>query len=149
MGSLGYNVALHRTLAFGFGAFVAAISGILFVWWNNQIAPGSIDLGAIIDLLIIAVIGGLFRLEGAWVGAFVFVILNNYTRDIPLVHYVGISEERFHTLIGVAFLLIVLLNPGGLIGIWEWFRKRMSRRLGPKPRSPEPIPSPAGPGAGI
>ena len=43
MSSLGYNVALHRMLAFTFGAFVAALAGILFIWWQGQIAPG--DLG--------------------------------------------------------------------------------------------------------
>src|SRR5262249_13764057 len=37
MRALGYNVVLHRVLAFGFGAFVAAISGVLFVWWNSRI----------------------------------------------------------------------------------------------------------------
>ena len=31
-----------------------------------------------IDLLIIAVIGSLFSIEGAWIGAFVFVVLQNY-----------------------------------------------------------------------
>ena len=30
MASLGYNVALHRTLAFGIGALVAAVGGVLF-----------------------------------------------------------------------------------------------------------------------
>ena len=30
MASLGYDVPLHRTLAFGFGAFLAAIAGILY-----------------------------------------------------------------------------------------------------------------------
>ena len=73
MASLGYNVALHRTIAFAFAAFIAAIGGVLFVWWNGHIDPASIDLGATIDVLVIAVIGGLYRLEGAWVGALFFV----------------------------------------------------------------------------
>ena len=94
MGSLGYNVALHRTIAFAFGAFVAAVAGILFVWWNGHIDPASIDLGATIDVLVIAVIGGLFRLEGAWVGALFFVVVNNYSQQIS---FIG---PRFHTLIG-------------------------------------------------
>lgn len=113
MSSLGYNVALHRTLAFGFAAFVAGLGGLLFVWWNGHIDPASIDLGATIDVLVIAVIGGLFRLEGAWIGALVFVIINNYSQRIS---FVG---PRFHTLIGVIFLVIVLISPGGLIGLWE------------------------------
>ena len=69
MSSLGYNVALHRMLAFGFGGFVAALGGVLFVWWNGHIDPASIDLGTTIDVLVIAVIGGLYRVEGAWLGA--------------------------------------------------------------------------------
>jgi len=113
MSSLGYNVALHRTIAFAFASFIAAIGGVLFVWWNGHIDPASIDLGATIDILVIAVIGGLYRLEGAWVGALFFVIINNYSQQIS---FIG---PRFHTLIGAIFLVIVLVSPGGLVGLWE------------------------------
>jgi branched-chain amino acid transport system permease protein len=115
MSSLGYNIVLHRTLAFGFAAFIASFGGVLFVWWNGHIDPASIDLGAMIDVLVIAVIGGLYRIEAAWLGAFVFVIINNYSQRIS---FVG---PRFHTLIGVIFLVIVLVSPTGLIGLWERF----------------------------
>jgi branched-chain amino acid transport system permease protein len=125
MASLGYNVVLHRMLAFAFGAFIASLAGVLFVWWNDHVDPASMDLSAVIDLLVIAVIGGLSRLEGAWLGAFVFVILNNYLRNVPGLGHIGISAERFHTAIGVVFLLIVLLSPGGLMGIWELLRDRV------------------------
>jgi branched-chain amino acid transport system permease protein len=113
MGSLGYNVSLHRTLAFAFASAVAAIAGILFVWWNGHIDPASIDLGSTIDVLVIAVIGGLYRLEGAWVGALLFVVLENYSQRI------GFIGPRFETLIGAVFLVIVLVSPGGLVGLWE------------------------------
>jgi branched-chain amino acid transport system permease protein len=113
MSSLGFNIALHRTLAFVFAGFIAAIGGILFVWWNAQIAPSTIGLGATIDVLVVAVIGGLYRLEGAWLGALVFVLINNYAQDVS---FIG---DRFHTLIGVIFLIIVLVSPNGLIGLWE------------------------------
>jgi branched-chain amino acid transport system permease protein len=113
MRSLGYRVAWHRTLAFVFAGLVAAIGGILFVWWNAQIAPSTIGLTATIDILVIAVIGGLYRLEGAWLGALVFVVINNYAPDI------GLVSDRFHTLIGVVFLVIVLVSPSGLMGLWE------------------------------
>jgi branched-chain amino acid transport system permease protein len=112
MASLGYNVALHRTLAFGVAAFVAALGGILFVWWNRQISPSTIGLSATINVLVIAVIGGLLRLEGAWLGALVFVVLNNYTQQISSI------ADRFQTVIGVIFLIIVLVSPDGLMGLW-------------------------------
>ncbi len=113
MSSLGYNVALHRTIAFGFAGFIAAIGGVLFVWWNGHIDPTSIGLANTINVLVIAVVGGLYRIEGAWIGALFFVILNNYSQQIS---FIG---PRFATLIGAIFLVIVLVSPGGLIGIWE------------------------------
>ena len=115
MSSLGYNVGLHRTLAFGFASFIAAVGGVLFVWWNGHVDPASIDLGATVDVLVIAVIGGLYRLEGAWIGALFFVVINNYTQQI---NFLSLST-RFETLIGLVFLVIVLVSPGGLIGLWE------------------------------
>ncbi len=148
MTSLGYNVPLHRTLAVGFGAFVASIAGIIYGWQFGHIDPNSINLSAVIDLLVIAVIGSLFRIEGAWLGALVFVVLQNYARNIPLVHYVGVSQERFETLIGVIFLLIVLLNPGGMLGIWGWLKQRVARRPEPLVQTgAAPRAGAAGPGA--
>jgi branched-chain amino acid transport system permease protein len=124
MRALGYNVELHRTLAFGLGAFIAAVAGILFVWWSTRIDPGSVDIRATLNVLVVAVIGGLFRLEGAWVGAIAFVALDNYARDLA---FVG---PQFNTLIGLVFLLIVLLSPGGLLGIWEWATAYGRRAMG-------------------
>jgi branched-chain amino acid transport system permease protein len=131
MSSLGYNVALHRTMAFTFAAFIAAVAGVLFVWWNAHVDPASIDLTATIDVLVIAVIGGLYRLEGAWLGALFFIVVNNYAQRID---FIG---PRFHTLIGAIFLVIVLLSPGGLIGLWERVLNLFSgRRRGPRDRNP-------------
>ena len=104
---------------------------MLFVWWNGHIDPASIDLGATIDLLVIAVVGGLYRLEGAWVGALFFVVINNYSQRI------GFIGPRFHTLIGAIFLVIVVVSPGGLIGLWERFVNLFSGwRRGPSDRMP-------------
>ena len=131
MASLGYNVPLHRTIAFAFAGFIAAIGGVLFVWWNGHIDPATIDLGATIDLLVIAVVGGLYRLEGAWVGALLFVVLENYSQQI------GFIGPRFDTLIGAIFLVIVLVSPGGLMGLWERVLSIFSgHRRGPLDRTP-------------
>jgi branched-chain amino acid transport system permease protein len=126
MASLGYNVPLHRTIAFAFAGFIAAIGGVLFVWWNGHIDPASIDLGATIDLLVIAVIGGLYRLEGAWIGAFAVTLLTNFANDYT---------ARFNTVIGLVFIAVLLLSPGGIAGI----SKEAARRVqGVWRRDPEP-----------
>jgi branched-chain amino acid transport system permease protein len=133
MRALGFNVTLHRILAFTLAAFVAAIAGVLSVWYNRRITPGSINLAQTIDVLIIAVVGGLYRLEGAWVGALTYALLDNYSREwTPTIGNV-LGPERFNTIIGVVFLVIVLLSPGGLVGLWERGRDLITRRRGPPP----------------
>ena len=122
MGSLGYNVALHRTFAFTLAAFVASLAGVFYAWWNGQVAPDNVGLTATVDLLIIGVIGGLGRIEGAWLGAFAFVVINNYVRDVSLPVFGG----SFNTIIGLIFLFIVIVSPFGLMGLWDriWSRAR-------------------------
>ncbi|MGH3141692.1 MAG: branched-chain amino acid ABC transporter permease, partial [Gaiellales bacterium] len=65
MASLGYSVPLHRMLAFTFAGFLAALAGVLSAWWNGQISPSDLNLSATITWLVMAVIGGLSRIEGA------------------------------------------------------------------------------------
>jgi branched-chain amino acid transport system permease protein len=130
MRALGFDVTRHRALAFALAAFVAAIAGLLSVWYNRRISPGSINLAQTIDVLIIAVIGGLYRLEGAWVGALVYALIDNYSRDWTPTIGNFLGPERFNTLIGIVFLIIVLISPGGLVGAWENARERLSRGRG-------------------
>jgi branched-chain amino acid transport system permease protein len=121
MHSLGYNVTAHRVAAYGVAGFMAAVGGVLMVWYNNRISPGSMNLGAMINILIIAVLGGMNRPIGAFVGAIVFVLLQNFAIDL-------VDRERFNLVIGGVFLAIVLFSPNGLVGVWTQLRSR----LGPK-----------------
>ena len=110
MAALGYNVVAHRVAAFAFAGLVAACGGVVAVWYNGQIAPGSIDLTRTIDVLVVAVIGGLHRLSGAWIGALCVTLLTNFANDYT---------ARFNTVIGLIFIAILLLSPGGIAGIWD------------------------------
>ncbi len=122
MEAIGYNVTAHRVAAYAFAALIAAIGGILMVWLNNQISPGSAGIEATIDLLVIAVVGGLGHPIGAFIGALIYVILRTFALDSLVA--IGLDGRRFQTLIGLCFLLIVLFSPDGVIGIW----RRLSTR---------------------
>ena len=141
MRALGYNVALHRALAFALGAFIASIAGILSVWYNTQISPGSVDLIRTIDVLAVAVVGGMLRLEGAWVGAFLFAFVGYAIRRwVADFHALGNSfngVERFETWFGIIFLVIVLIAPRGLMGLWTSLENHVVRALArPRPEGP-------------
>jgi branched-chain amino acid transport system permease protein len=134
MSSLGYSVALHRALAFTVGAFIASIAGLLFVWWNGHVDPQTIGLTATINVLIIAVIGGLRRIEGAFVGALAYVFINDRLAATDF-SVAGHELGTFNSLIGLIFLAIVLVSPDGLLGLWEKGLAWVTRRR------PAPVPA--------
>ena len=120
------------------GSF-ASVAGVLYVWWQGQIAPGDVYLGSTINLLVMAVVGGLVRVEGAWLGALAYIVIDNYVRDlsVPGLSFGGtLFGGSFNTIIGVIFLAIVVVSPDGLMGIWERIMRLIFR--GPGSGSTEP-----------
>ncbi len=65
MAALGFNVNAHRIAAYAFAAFIAALGGVLQVWNYRQISPGSVGVDRAIDILVIAVVGGVSRPIGS------------------------------------------------------------------------------------
>jgi len=117
MNALGFNVTAHRVAAYAVAGVLAAIGGVLMVWYNNRVSPGSASTEMMLNILIIAVMGGMKHPIGAFLGAIVFVLVQNFAIDI-------IARERFNLVIGAAFLSIVLFSPDGLLGLWSYFRGR-------------------------
>ena len=129
MASLGFNVTAHRVLAYTFAGVIAAVGGILLVWQNAQISPGTAGIGPVIDILVIAVVGGLKRPIGPFIGALIYVLLRTFSPDVLLA--LGLSGERYQLLIGLGFLLVVYFSPDGVLGLWERWRARMAKRRDP------------------
>jgi branched-chain amino acid transport system permease protein len=117
MNALGFNVTAHRLAAHAFAGLLASVGGILLVWYNNRVSPGSINTGALINILVIAVLGGMKHPLGAFIGAITFVLLQNFAIDL-------VDRQRFNLVIGGVFLLIVFFSPDGLLGLWHKFRSR-------------------------
>ena len=118
MASLGYAVTAHRVAAYAVSGLLAAVGGVLMVWYNGRISSGTVNLGAMISILIIAVLGGMKHPIGAFVGAIVYVLLQNFAIDLFV-------RERFNLVIGAGFLAIVLFSPDGLLGLWAKLRSSL------------------------
>lgn len=126
MESLGFNVVAHRVAAYVLAGVLAAIGGVLFVWYNGLVTPGSVGVSWLINILVIAVLGGMRHPIGPFLGALVFVLLQTFAIDL-------IDRERFNLVIGGVFLAIVLFSPDGLLGLWSFVRGRASS-VSTKPR---------------
>ncbi len=123
MASLGYHVHGHRILAYAIAGLIAGAGGILMVWFNQRIDPSTVDVMPVINILIIAVIGGLGHPIGAFIGAFIFVLLDIFAADL-----IPGARERFNLLIGLIFLLIVAFSRDGIVGIWQSYARAMRER---------------------
>ena len=123
MAALGFNVNAHRIAAYTFASVIAAIGGILLTWQSAQISPGTAGIGPVIDILVIAVIGGMRRPIGPFIGAFIYVLLKTFAIDVLIA--LGLSGDRFQLLIGLSFLVIVFWSPDGILGLWDrWQENR-------------------------
>jgi branched-chain amino acid transport system permease protein len=115
MTSLGYRVSWHQVAAYGVAGFIASVGGVLALWYHGGISPGSIGMTATVSVLIASVIGGLGHPRGAFIGALTYVLIQIFAVDL-------VGNERFNSLIGFVFLVIVMLSPDGLIGLWRRIR---------------------------
>ncbi len=125
MAALGYNVTAHRVAAYAFSAIPAGLGGILLTWQSAQISPGTVSIQPAIDILIIAVVGGLRHPAGAFIGAFLYVLLKTFAVDVLIA--LGLSGDRFQLLIGLGFLIVVYISDDGLLGIWDRLRASRDR----------------------
>jgi branched-chain amino acid transport system permease protein len=123
MNALGFNVTAHRVAAYAVAGLMAAVGGVLLVWYNGLITPGSVGMSWLINILIIAVLGGMRHPIGAFLGAVVFVLLQTFAIDL-------IDRERFNLVIGAVFLVIVLFSPDGLLGWWAALKLKFSTPRG-------------------
>ena len=122
MAALGFNVYAHRVAAYVVAALIAALGGVLLVWSNGEIAPGTVSVSAAIDILIIAVVGGVANPIGPFIGALIYAVLKTFALDVLV--SVGLDGNRFRLLIGLGFLAIVFFSPDGVLGLWARWRNR-------------------------
>lgn len=123
MRALGFNVNAHRIAAHALAGLMAGAGGVLLAWYNSQISPGSVGTTALINILIVAVIGGMRHPAGPFLGALLFVLLQNFAIDL-------VDRERFNLVIGGVFLFILAVSPDGLLGVW----RRLARTAHPAAR---------------
>lgn len=117
MQSLGYHVITLRIAGFGVAGLVAAMGGIAMVWYDKIITPGRIEVPSMVDILVMAVMGGFKQPLGPYVGALAYILLKTFAIDV-------VGPERFNLLIGLVFITVVMCSDDGLTGWVKTARKR-------------------------
>ena len=103
--SMGVNVALYKTLAFGVSAGITGVAGALGAIAVQFVAPDSYTITLAISLFLGMVVGGVGWLPGSFVGSAFIIFVPNIAESISK----GLSGAVF----GVLLFLVIFLVPHG------------------------------------
>lgn len=125
----GIDVSRYKVVTFGLSASIAAVGGWMFAVLNNQVSPTSFTIALSITLLVAAVLGGANSIIGPVLGAFIIVYLRE---AIPA------DNQRFSQVIfGFVLIVIMLVAPGGIVGVYRKTQARARRRRAERVVTPE------------
>ncbi len=114
----GYQIESYKLWLFVFSSVLAGIAGALYVPQVGIINPGEFSPLNSIELVVWVATGGRGTLFGAIVGAFTV----NYGKTI----FTSYSPETWLFALGTLFVLVTLLLPKGLVGLFNRTEKTES-----------------------
>jgi branched-chain amino acid transport system permease protein len=114
----GVGVARTQVLAFVVSSACAGLAGALFAVLAQSVSPGAFPLTLSLFLVMAIVIGGLGRLTGALIGAFLLVALPAVAQSIGE----NAGSQRLEgnlslTFFGVVLVAVMLAAPGGIAAL--------------------------------
>lgn len=131
--AVGINIAQRKRLVFVIAAVLASIAGSLYAYWVTYVDYHTMGLLLSIQLLIVAMVGGLRSVWGAAVGA-VFVIGIAQLAQELLPRLFSQAGGQFEIAVyGICLILALMFLPTGIVGGVEALWQRMT---GHKPDSP-------------
>lgn len=128
MPALGAAVNRRLVAAFTLAAALAGIAGGLLAQTTQSLALEVLDDSRSAAVLIMLVLGGAGRMYGAFVGAGLFMLMQDYLARLDPLYW--------QLWIGGLLVVVVLIGRGGVLGIAEIVNGRVRDRLRPRREPP-------------
>ena len=113
---LGFNVWLHKYLAFIIAGAFAGLGGALYAHFTKFVGPDDSDLSQCMEFVLMVSLGGRGTLVGPTIGAFVITFLRNL---------VSVYTGRWLMIMAIIYVLTAKYAPEGIMGVLKRFRKRV------------------------
>jgi len=107
MQALGYNVWLHKYMAFVLSGAFAGFAGTLWAYYNGFVSPNDVQLVTSVETLLMVALGGPGTLIGSMLGAGLIVFLRNF---------VSVYTKRWLLILGGVYIGVILFAPTGIVG---------------------------------
>lgn len=129
MESLGYNIAAYKLGAMMISGFVAGVAGVLAVWLAEFVSPSSAGFLRSALAALMVILGGVGTVLGPLIGASIVV----WTEHVLSTHV-----ERWPTVLGLIFIVVIVFAPNGIGGGIATLRDRVRRRHAGTPADERP-----------
>ena len=120
MHAIGSPVHRRLVTVYTIAAAIAGIAGALFTQTNAYVTLTVFDFDNSAKVMVMLILGGTGRLYGAFVGAAVYMVLEDY--------FSKLSPTFWQFGIGLMLVLAVLFTPRGVLGVFENIGKYFSER---------------------
>jgi branched-chain amino acid transport system permease protein len=107
MRALGYDVWLHKYLAFVLSGAFAGLAGALWAYYDGFVSPVEVHLVTSVETLLMVALGGPGTLVGPALGAAVLVLSKNL---------LSLYTKRWLLVLGLVYVGVIVLAPKGLVG---------------------------------
>ena len=114
--AMGVNVARTKVIAFTLTSALAGIAGMVYAFVDNTVNPPIFGIDNAFLLLFMVIVGGAGRHAGAVIGAVLLFLLPFWLSPVVGHHHV--------LMFGVLVLAAILLQPQGLIGLFDLAKRR-------------------------
>jgi len=133
MHAIGSPVQLRLVTVYTIGAAIAGVAGALFTQTNQYVTLGVFDFDNSAGVMVMLILGGTGRLYGAFVGAVIYMVLQDYISKLKLTVWGLAVDGPQYWQFGVGLLLVltVLFARRGLLGLLEDAAKMLVRERRP------------------
>ncbi|WP_418320735.1 branched-chain amino acid ABC transporter permease [Piscinibacter sakaiensis] len=125
MRATGFTTYPYKLAAFVISGAIAGLAGFLFAIKDGYVNPEMLSWHLSGALLIMIILGGIGHLRGALIGAFAFVLLQEFFKSDAVF---GAFAKHWHLGLGLTIIISVALLPRGLIGVPDQIRQRLAGR---------------------
>ena len=123
MKATGFSTYPYKLAAFTISGAIAGLAGFLFAVKDGFVNPEIMSWHLSGALLVMIILGGLGHLRGALIGAFAYVLLQEFFKSEAIW---GSFAKHWHLGLGLTIIAAVALLPRGLVGRPGDLRSRRS-----------------------
>lgn len=128
--TIGYNTLRYKLISITIASIMASVAGMMLVVLNKKVGPEIMSVNYTIDPLLMVIIGGVGTHTGPVLGAVGLHLSERIlNREFIIADLVVNIGQFWSLLLGIAFIVVVLAFPQGVVGTFKTWQARRRGKI--------------------